>query len=336
MVGFTALGGVLFFLRDVLAPFAMALFLNVLFTPIIQNMQKRGFPKSIAIGTTFLISGVLLSITMVVVASSLSQLLSHAEAYQARFAELFWELLYSIPDAIGKHLDVETSFGFVTSGIQTGLSTLTSIIVGLMSQSLVVGLFLVFFLLSEREISTRSPMIADIEHKVRDYMTVKVILSTITAVLTGSLLSLAGVDLALVFALLAFLLNFIPNIGSILAVAFPFPILVLTPGLTFRQSMVVLFGLVIIQFVIGNLVEPKLIGNKLDMDPVLVLFSLLLWGAMWGIIGAILAVPITATLKALILNQAHKPDAELIEPVRETNHLEETKPLEEPDLDEPV
>ena len=319
-VGITCFGAVLYFLRDVLAPFAMALFIKILLDPIIDYLEKKRFPRFAAIGATFTVAALLLVLIIGIVASSLSQLLNHADAYEARFLELVWDLVYSIPDGVGKRLDLGELVGLAVTGVKSFMSLLTSSIVGLMGESFVTGLFVVFFLLADKSQRPISRLQLNVEKKIRGYMTVKVGLSALTAVLTGSLLSLAQVDLALVFALLAFLLNFIPNIGSILAVLFPLPVLILSPKLTLTSSLGVFACLVVIQFIIGNLVEPKLIGDTLELNPVLVLFSLLLWGAVWGISGAILAVPLTAALKLLM----EKPSSEDLEVLpRSTMILEE-------------
>lgn len=298
----TALGTVLYFLRGVLAPFAMAVFLNILIAPLISKLQEKGLPKPLAVGVTFLLSALAILLTLGVVASSLSQLLNHADEYEKRFQEILWDILYSVPDRIGEKLDIAEIFTLATSWLKSVLSFITSSFVGLMGQSTVIGLFVVFFLLSDTSQEKTSPLKQKIESKIRSYMTVKVGLSALTAGLTGALLSLSGVDLALVFALITFLLNFIPNIGSILAVVLPLPVLILSPNLSLQQSLFVLAAMVLVQFVIGNLIEPKLIGDKLQLHPVLVLFSLLLWGAVWGILGAVLAIPLTAALKLALEN----------------------------------
>ncbi len=101
------------------------------------------------------------------------------------------------------------------------------------------------------------------------------------------------------FAILTVLLNFIPNFGSVIATLLPIPVLLLQYGLGW-QTMTVITLLFAIQFCIGNLVEPKMMGESLDLHPVTILLFLMFWGLVWGLPGMFLAVPITAILKIIL------------------------------------
>ena len=289
----------------------MAVLLNILVVPVIGKLRKKGVPKPLAIGITLFLSAILIVFSLAVVASSLSQLINNVDVYEKRFIELYWDVVYSIPEGLGERINKSDIFSLVITSLKNLVAYLTSSIISLLSQSFVVGLFMIFFLLSDLSEKKVQPLRAKIENQIRDYMIVKVGLSLLTAVLTGSLLTVAQVDLALVFALLTFILNFIPNIGSLIAVSLPIPVLLLAPNLSLKQGIVVLGILSLIQFGIGNILEPKLIGEKLKLNPILVLFSLLLWGAVWGMIGAVLAIPLTAALKLLIENQTVIREANL-------------------------
>ncbi len=111
---------------------------------------------------------------------------------------------------------------------------------------------------------------------------------------------------------LTFVLNFIPNIGSMIATVCPIIIGLLQYGFGFTViSMAVI--LLIIQNVIGNIAEPHFLGTRMDLSPVFVLFSLIFWGWIWGIVGMFLAVPISASIKILFSNiEPLKPIAILL------------------------
>ncbi len=102
------------------------------------------------------------------------------------------------------------------------------------------------------------------------------------------------------FGFLAFLLTFIPNIGSIIATILPLPVALIDPELGMVSKILVLAIPGIIQFGIGNLLQPKMMGESLDLHPVVVLLSLIFFGTIWGIIGMFLAVPITAVVKIFL------------------------------------
>jgi AI-2 transport protein TqsA len=118
---------------------------------------------------------------------------------------------------------------------------------------------------------------------------------------------------AIVFALLAFLLNFIPNIGPIIASLLPLPLIILSPELSVFSMVMVILLTTGVQFVSGNVVEPKIMGDSFELHPVAVLLTLMLWGMIWGIIGMILATPVTAAIKILLERfERTRPIAEVL------------------------
>jgi AI-2 transport protein TqsA len=106
--------------------------------------------------------------------------------------------------------------------------------------------------------------------------------------------------MALSFGVLAFLLNFIPNVGPIVASLLPIPLILLDPSGNIVWMVAVIAATATIQLISGNVVEPKLMGNSSDLHPVTILLALMFWGMMWGIIGMFLATPITAAIKIVL------------------------------------
>jgi predicted PurR-regulated permease PerM len=145
-----------------------------------------------------------------------------------------------------------------------------------------------------------------VDTHVRRYLVSKTLISLITAVLVTIILLAFGVDFALFLGLVTFFLNFIPNIGSFIATAFP-GLVALIQYESFGQALVIVVLLVIVQTVMGNLIEPKLMGEQLDLSPLSILLALIFWGWLWGIWGMIMAVPITSLIKII---------CESIEPLR--------------------
>jgi len=139
--------------------------------------------------------------------------------------------------------------------------------------------------------------------KVNRYIAIKTVLSLATGSLIAAWLWLLGVNHPLLWGLLAFLLNYIPNLGSLLASAPPILMAfvqsegdtLLTPGLPL--AFAAMLGCAVVNIVIGNLVEPKLLGRGLDLSPLVVFLSLVVWGALLGPVGMILSVPLTMTVK---------------------------------------
>ncbi|MDA3972112.1 MAG: AI-2E family transporter [Desulfobulbaceae bacterium] len=131
---------------------------------------------------------------------------------------------------------------------------------------------------------------------VQHYLGLKTLISACTGFLVFVALLLLGVHFAMLWGVLAFLLNFIPNIGSLIAVLPPVAITLFQTG-SFGKAIAVACVLTGIQLVVGNVVEPKVMGNGLNLSPLVVLLSLLFWGWVWGIPGMLLSVPLTAAFK---------------------------------------
>ena len=129
----------------------------------------------------------------------------------------------------------------------------------------------------------------------------------------GLTLLILDVPLAMVFGLLAFLLNFIPNIGSAIATLLPLPVVLVDPQVSALSAILALAIPGAIQGVMGNVVEPRMMGDSLDLHPVAILMSLIFWGMLWGVIGMLLATPITAVLKIFLERfDGSRPLAELM------------------------
>ncbi len=131
-----------------------------------------------------------------------------------------------------------------------------------------------------------------LQAEIQSYISIKTTVSITTGVLGYVVLRLVGVDYAEFWAFTIFLFNFIPTIGSIVATVFP-ALLTLIQFDTFTPFVIVATSLAVIQFILGNVIEPRLMGSTLNLSPLVVLLSLALWGSIWGIAGMFLCVPIT-------------------------------------------
>ena len=137
--------------------------------------------------------------------------------------------------------------------------------------------------------------------QLQSYIIIKTIVSLLVASVATIIFLAYGVDYALIWGLLTFILNFIPNIGALIATIAPIAIALLEYGFGFTTvSMAAL--LTFNHTIVGNLVEPHYLGKQMDLSPVFVLFSLIFWGWVWGIVGMFLSVPIAAAMKILFSN----------------------------------
>ncbi len=138
-------------------------------------------------------------------------------------------------------------------------------------------------------------VVTDINAQIRQYLAVKTLINLILGAISYAILWIMGVDFALFWAISIALLNYIPYVGSYLAVAFPV-ILSIGQFASIQTTLILLALLVAAQTWVGNILEPRWIGRQLNMSPFVVLVALSIWGTLWGIPGAILAVPMTSIL----------------------------------------
>lgn len=131
---------------------------------------------------------------------------------------------------------------------------------------------------------------------VQHYLGLKSLVSLITAIMAVVILWLFGIHFAILWGLLTFFLNFIPNIGSFIATFPPVAVALFQTGSP-GKALVIAALLSIVQLGVGNFLEPKLMGRGLDLSPLVVLLALLFWGWLWGLVGMLLAVPLTAAVK---------------------------------------
>ncbi|NCN39846.1 AI-2E family transporter [bacterium] len=299
--------------KNVLVPLVFALFIYSLMSPAIDYMMnrwrlKRGFALGLA-GLVYLIVG-FVGVSLSV--SSIQNFSVQLESYQERFKIVGVEV-QQFADSMGFSL-LQTDWLEQIGGarILNMGRLLTGNILDWVGFWALVSVYL-FFLFSGKSHSQRAPdLIVKIQNGITKYAWVKSIVSILTATLVGIVLISVGSDLVFLFALLALILNFIPNLGSIIATFLPLPILWLQFG--FGSRFFVALGLMVgIQIVVGNILEPKLMGRSLNLHPVTIMFFLIFWGFVWGISGAFLSVPLTVILH-LVLSRipVTKPIADLM------------------------
>ncbi|AWT58903.1 MAG: Putative transport protein YhhT [Candidatus Moanabacter tarae] len=299
------LGTALFFLRPVLIPFILAIFLTYSLTPII-DLQRNCFrmPRFLAVLTTILLGCLLLFLLSLIVSASASEMATHADEYQKRFQRLLDSAIVAIPfDRFGIQPQAFTSS--IVRNLQDTvggmLGSTASALINVLSKGILVLIFMIFMFLGRKDgIDPNAGIWGEVELRVRRYIINMILISAATGLIVGTSLTLIGVEFALVFGFSAFVLNFIPSIGSMIATLLPLPVVLLNPDLsvTLKTLAIVIPGLV--QFGIGNLLTPKVMGDSLDLHPVAVLSALIFFGLIWGIVGMFLATPIAAITKILL------------------------------------
>jgi AI-2 transport protein TqsA len=185
-------------------------------------------------------------------------------------------------------------------------------IFGFLSGMLFVCFFVIFLLAGRNPYAEHSQMYRDVVVNMRRYLGTKVITSALVGVLVWASLAVLGMELASVFGVLAFLLNFIPVIGPIIVTVLPIPLAMAQFQSPWPVILVVAVPGVI-HNVIGNIIEPKMMGKGLDLHPVTIMLALSFWGLLWGIVGMFLAAPITAAMRIVLMQfDTFRPIANLL------------------------
>lgn len=291
--------GALHYMKPVLIPLIFAVFTYAVLTPLVKWVERKTkVPKVFAILLSMIVLFLLLTLIVLVLIHSIESFVVAVPKYQNSIDQFlkYIEMNLLIFDVdlevekIGQILKKLPVFSYAQS--------MTGRILTFLGNLFLVFIFTVFMMTGESRTERKSPFLNQILFKVSAYISTKFFLSLMTGLLVWVVLLVFGVELAFLFALLTILLNFIPTIGSIAAVILPLPIVFLQYQLG-APFFAVLSLTGIIQFVIGNVIEPKLLGDSMDLHPIVVLMCLVFWGMIWGVAGMFLAVPITAVLKII-------------------------------------
>ncbi len=290
-----------------LVPFLLSVFIAVISFPLMSTLQQKGLPKglsltlvmllvvSVGIGLTFLIG------------SSITDFTRSLPEYQQRISAEWAELIrwlnshgISFADSIKEIADPAATVGLI-SAILKGFG-------GVLTNSFLIILTVVFLLIEAAGFTQKfltinkidtSPDAEDFTRvfvdKLRSYMSMKTIISMATGIVIGVAMWLIGVDYPVLWGVLAFMLNFVPNIGSIIA-AVPAVILTLVQ-LGFTSALLVAAVYVAVNILIGSIIEPKYMGKGLGLSTLVVFVSLVFWGWVLGPVGMLLSVPLTITVK---------------------------------------
>ncbi len=300
-----AVGAALYWLRGLMIPFVLALFIALILSTVVDfAMRRLKLPRAVALAATAILAFVLFDLLVVLISNSVSQLSANATAYQAQLGQLLEQTIAGLPPELRQYLPQDQHADLPQLAVRSVGGLLlgtTNAIVGVLSQSVLVLIFVIFLMMGGEGAPKRASGVwGEAEARVRRYVITKAVISAATGSLVGLTLALLGVDLALVFGLFAFLLNFIPSVGSIISTLLPLPFVLVSPDVSGTVAVLAIAIPGAIQLVIGNILDPKIMGESLDLHPVTVLLSLIFWGMLWGIVGALMAVPITAVAKILL------------------------------------
>jgi len=310
-------------LGPILKPLFIAVFLCILFSPVARFLKKIYVPRPlgyliifIAVIVVGFFLGKLISLN---VKAFMTKLPAYEQTVKAEIVQLDdWIGRIKILKDLGVTDDIslkefDLSIYVSAEKIKGYVAATVGSLVGLVGNTLVVIFLMIFILLEADRFPARVSyaygraqskrilgMAADINRDVVRYLIIKTAMAAVTGVIFGTLLGACGVEFSVLWGVSAFVLHFIPYVGSYAAIVFP----VLTVLVQFFPSAALLMLAILstIQFLFGNYVEPRIMGRELKLSPLIILLALAFWGWLWGVVGVFLAVPITATIKIVMEN----------------------------------
>jgi len=295
-----AIAVVLQYTRAIMIPFVLAVFTFSLVSPILDfQVIRLKFPRALAIVVTLLLVVLIIALACLLITGAVQMVVSKVNLYSDDFVDLASKTLLKLK-TWGLELDRDKIVGDLKETLPSLLTNTFGRVFGFVSSVFFVLIFVIFLLAGRNPHVVKSSMYKDVDLQIRRYISTKVFVSTLTGVLVWATLEFVGLELAAVFGIFAFLLNFIPNIGSIISTFLPIPIAVAQ----FQNPWLILYVIAVpgsIQILIGNALEPKLMGTGLNLHPVTVLLALSFWGLLWGVAGMFLAAPMTAVIRITLM-----------------------------------
>lgn len=309
LVGFAAFIVIIAGLKaasQIVIPFMLSVFIAIICAPAMSSLRHRGVPTWLSILLVVLVIIVGIGSLAVLVGASLDNFSSQLPSYRARFAEEM-SAVVQVLNGFGLHISYDQVRGYVDPSalMQMVANALRGL--GSALTNLVLVVMIVIFILFEAvelpkklslaltDASKSMDKVESFVQSVNRYLVIKTLVSMLTGILITTAMWVLGVDFPLLWGVCAFLLNFVPNIGSIIA-AVPAVLLAfvqlggLSAGLTAGAFLLV-------NLIVGNMIEPRYMGRGLGLSTLVVFLSLLLWGWVFGPVGMLLSIPLTIIMK---------------------------------------
>lgn len=324
-MGLISLVFVIHLLRDfavVLKPLCVAVFMAYLVIPAHLWLVRRGINRPLAaIALIAIVIGLFVGLGLLLYANT-ETLLQKWPNYEQKWKNMTESMLGALPQSFRDSLNLHLTD---TQTVSLELRSFLGSFLGFFTALAVVIVYLIFLLAERSSLPHRlvkafgEPrateilnVLATISHAITQYIALKAFVSFLGGVGTTIILSLFGVDFALTWGTLAFILNFIPYLGSILATVLPV-LLALVQLDSFWAPFIIFVLLISMQQLLGTFIEPRMQGTTLGVSPLLIILSLAFWGVVWGVVGMLLAVPLLMVVKIVFENiPATRPVADLM------------------------
>lgn len=309
-----AMLALLYFTRELVAPFALAIFIWLIIDAFARWMDGLSpkFPYWLAL-TIAVFTVVCLMVGFIfVIVDTVGDVVKDSDKYEARLTEIFSYIADKTGQENMSFSTLDENFK-ITEKISGGLGTFASTVQGVLSEFFLIALYVVFLFAAQSSFPKkmddlfpnldRRIQAARVGERIRSsiekYLSVQTIISLMQTVVSYVGMTALGLDNALFWALVIFVLNYIPIVGGLAAVALPclFAIVQFDSPARIAALAGILFGA---QFVIGNTIQPKMMGDSMNLSALVVILALSVWGALWGGVGAFLSAPLTVIIMIIL------------------------------------
>ena len=303
---------VLIYTRTMLMPFVIAVFIYMVASTLAGWMkQKWNVPYGLGLGISGTAFLAVITAAVLFISGSIETFVAGADIYSERLNDtLDWFLSHS--QKYGVNLNAQFVADTVAKlPVFTMVKSVGSTVVSILTNLMLIILFVIFLFMGKAS-ENKPALVSSIQKQISFYLLIKIFVSLLAAVFTWIVLASVKTELAPMLAVLTFILNFIPNIGPFISTLMPVPVLFLQYGFDWHIVLALVL-LTTIHFIIGNVLETKWLGKGMDLDPIVVIACLIFWALVWGIMGALLAVPMTAIIKMVFEQyETTKPLADIL------------------------
>lgn len=303
---------VLIYTRTMLMPFVIAVFIYMVASTLAGWMkQKWNVPYGLGLGISGTAFLAVITAAVLFISGSIETFVAGADIYSERLNDtLDWLLSHS--QKYGVNLNAQFVADTVAKlPVFTMVKSVGSTVVSILTNLMLIILFVIFLFMGKAS-ENKPALVSSIQKQISFYLLIKIFVSLLAAVFTWIVLASVKTELAPMLAVLTFILNFIPNIGPFISTLMPVPVLFLQYGFDWHIVLALVL-LTTIHFIIGNVLETKWLGKGMDLDPIVVIACLIFWALVWGIMGALLAVPMTAIIKMVFEQyETTKPLADIL------------------------
>jgi predicted PurR-regulated permease PerM len=295
---------------EILVPFALAVFLSLISLPCLNQLQRWKVPTVLAVILTVLLLILVLTGILFLIGGSINAFTNNIPRYQERIQGMALELVQWL-EGLGVELSRESVFEIVNPGVAFDVAGRALNGIAQLLKNLFLVVLIIVFILAEAAgfpaklgtafgSPTSSERYDRMRREIQRYLGIKTIISLITGIAVGSALTILGIDYAVLWGFLAFILNYVPNIGSILAAIAPTLLALIQYGPGRAITVAAIF--IAVNIAMGNFIEPHFMGRRLGLSTLVIILSLIFWGWVWGPVGMLLSVPLTMIVKIMLEN----------------------------------